>query len=1056
MKPFLKQVADYYFSDQYLHLRQFIFPSQRAKTFFLHYLRELAEQTGRIMFAPQCTTVNEYILSLAPELQAIDKTELLFDLYDCRVAQRGYIGGEGEEGLDDFLFWGNIILSDFDLIDRHLVDARQLYRNIEGLKELEDNELDFLGEETKASIEQYFKGFINTSRLSDQDKENHRSRFLAFWQSLYELYSLFGEHINKTQRAYEGYIYRRVANDLELAERLETQHTEALSQGIRPLVFVGLFELSKSERNILHSLYQHGLAEFFWDEEVHVIQDRKHPASRLMARNTKLLPSVRLLEYSPKTWQEGEIAEYLPKEVRVYHAASTVTEVKALPKILEDCNIPLTNKPDELNTAIILTDEQMLLPVVSSIPTDYEYLNISLGYPLSRTSVSTLINRWMRLILGGYKGSYPVPGLIGLLSLQLLTEYFPKLHNLTHAMRKQKNYMLRGAWIIETFYPHINKETEDEDKLLVLLKILLTPEQEALPFLHQLDTLLDLLAEPMLKQDLHNKNNSQDTESIAPILDDTTEESIEDSQHERILIGFELNFLMHYKRLLRRLIGLLEDRQYGTLSLDRAVHLLEGLVRGLTIPFKGDPLQGLQIMGLLESRSLHFDNLIYLAAEDGKLPKRKHNSTFIPNILRYAYGLPTREYEEAAESYRFYQSIAHCKCLALLVSEDDILGKGEESRYISQLGMLYQVSIKHKSIELPPKAEANKSIVIHKDQPEILNKLQSWFLGENNQHGNQARLSASALNTYLQCPLRFYYLYIKGITEDQEPSELISANDYGTILHDTLAKRIYNVPQGTIIDAVYLDHILGQGLQYISSKVAETYIEHYRQNNNKRELNKLDLYSIELLSTMLLSILKYDRSNCPFVYLYSEVGLLHEIAIQYEGQERLVAFKGFIDRIDQCQQEGEEFLRILDYKTGSDKIETFANCADLFLNPKKYKAMIQTLLYSEMLLNGRSAKTGEAALNSSHLNSLPLRPALLIVPQLIGQEENYSPYLITKPDKKVILLDDYRKIRDDYMGELRKHLEELFDRTIPFTQAADKAPCQYCQFNSICRHPVNK
>lgn len=1069
-KPFLAQVAEHYFESELLHLRHFIFPSKRAKTFFLHYLRQLAEEAGRVLFAPHCTTINEYILSLNDTLHATDKTELLFDLYDCRIAQRAYVSETEEgEGLDDFLFWGNIILSDFDLIDRYLVDASQLYRNIEGLKELDDLQLDFLTEETKASIEQYFKGFVNTSRLSEEEKETYRSRFLAFWHSLQELYTLFAQHISQTGRAYEGYIYRRVAEDSNLVERLEDKHHKAIKQGIRPLVFVGLFELSGSERSILKQLQRVRLAEFVWDEAVHVIQDRQHPASRLMARNTEMFPSV---FSTADRAEEGQAAKakspYLPKDVRVYHCASTITEVKALPKILADCEIPLSDKPEELSTAIILSDEQMLLPVVSSIPTDYEYLNVSLGYPLSRTSVSTLINRWIRLILGGYKGSYSVPNILNLLSLQLLTEYYPALGELSRAIRRQKNYMLSGAWIVDTFYPHVRNDVhrrigleraEEMDKALPIISLLLKPEEDALAFLRQLDDLLLLLAEPMLGADLETQESLQ-TELLFDDQDEETERQATRELH--VKIGFELNFLMHYQRLLRRLIALLEGRQYGTLSRERAIHLLEGLVRNLTIPFKGDPLHGLQIMGLLESRSLHFDHLIYLSAEEGKLPKRKHSSTFIPNMLRYAYSLPTREAEEAAESYRFYQSIAQCSSLSLLVSEDDSLGsKGEESRYIHQLKLLYDVDVQHISIELPPKAQPRKAIEVNKDTPQTMAQLERYLLGHQDDMGYQRRLSASSLNTYLQCPLKFYYRHIREIKDEQEPSELIGDGDYGTILHDTLAKRLYRVAEGTIIDPSYLDNILAKGAKYVESQVRSVYVEHYSHQLSKRELNSLDLYSIELITTTLMSILEYDRRHCPFVYLHSELELHYECPISYEGSEKQVCFKGFVDRIDLPRDEEGEYLRILDYKTGADeKKAIMADMSDLRSKPHEHKAIIQTLLYCEMLRSGRRASDDKPALPSSTLSGYRLRPGLLITRELIGREESYSPYLRVKQliegAKKGAEqeLNDYHDLSEAYVSWLGVQLSELFDRRVPFRQSPDTEPCRYCEFNGICRRKV--
>lgn len=1052
-QSFLSQVLAYYYTDNQLSERCFVFPSKRAKAFFLHHLKAKCQAEGRYMFAPQCTTVNDFILGLRPDLQVLDKTELLFNLYDCRVAQRGYIASEEDEQerLDNFLFWGNIILSDFDQIDRNLVDAYQLYRNVEGLKELEDINLDFLNEETKISIEQYFRGFVNTSKMSSEEQDTYRSRYLHFWSSLYELYTMYREGIAHTGKAYEGYIYREAAEDEALIEVLMQRYEGLCREGIKPLVFVGLFDLSESERQLFIRLYKAGLAEFVWDEGVLVAQDEQHPASRLLRRNIQALGSVPITHI-----QRGKWEAYKPKgELRLYRCASTVTQVKALSQILEDSGILANHQAGCLDTLIVLTDEQMLLPLVSSLPEDFEQLNISLGYPLNRTSVSILINRWLRLLPTAYQGAYAVPSVISLLSLQVLTAHYPALLELCDALRKQNNYMLGGAWIVDKYLPILRKRIVTKageeaakalDAIEPILEILLKPREDALGFLRQLDKLLVMLAEPMIAEEQGGSEES-----------DTGDET--EAKTKGGKIGFELVFLMHYQRLTRRLITLLEAKQYGDLSREGAVHLLEGLSRNLSIPFKGDPLQGLQVMGLLESRSLHFDNVIYLMAQEGKLPKKKHHSTFIPNILRYAYKLPTQEYNDAVEAYRFYQSIAQCERLVMITGEEDSLGgKGEESRYIAQLDKLYGVPVKRCSVELRVQALKYQAISIDKHQPEVIQRLESWLSPRAGEEGQkQSYLSPSSLNTYLQCPLKFYYQYIKGLRDEQEVSELLAANDYGSILHDAMASYVYADFKAKVVQAEDLEQILARGKAYLEEQVERAYMNFYNSERlqseagyqPKQTLDDMDRYYIQMLAINMQSIIRYDMMHCPFEYIEAEREFAAEIAVPYQGEERAVCFKGIIDRIDKPLGEEGECLRILDYKTGGDKNDAFQSIGDLFANPAKRKAAIQTLVYCELITQGKSPQRQVKPLDLSPYKHLALKPALLITRQLAGQEKDYVPYLKLGTSTKYTELD-YKDCREAYLGLVQTYLGELFDLNKPFVQSPNNDPCGYCSFASIC------
>lgn len=1047
--PFLRQVALHYLNAPSLSKRTIIFPSKRAEKFFLHHLAELAKDVDKPFFAPRTTTINDFILSQKPEYQVLDKTELLFKLYECRIAMQGYTSPNEEESLEDFLFWGNIILSDFDLIDRNLVDTYQLYRNIEGLKELEDIHLDFLDEETKKYLAQYLKGFVDSSTMSEDERESYRNRFLRFWGSLYDLYQTFRDSFTPEQGCsfvYEGYIYRAVAEDSSLVEQLQERYRhEIKEEGITPLVFVGLFDLSQSEKTFFNRLKQEGLAEFFWDREVHIIHDQEHPASRILAKQIKLLGAVENSYHLQAT--PSSRGAYLPQEVDIYSTASTVTQVKALTQILRQSKLP-----NDIHTAIVLPDEQLLVPLVSSIPSEYDKLNITLGYPLNRTSVATLINRWLRLLPTNYKGSYTIPNIVNLLSLQLLTEFYPGLHTLNSALRKQSNYTLSGKWIVEQYIPHLAKGKAKNGKHDIanellrsreVLEILLMPQENAIGFLQQLDHLLDLIATPMVARD---RILNEERELECP-----NEDGSAGTKSSRI--SFDLNFLMHYQRLVRRLRALMTKYQYDFLSREGSVQLLEGLSRNLSIPFKGDPLEGLQIMGLLESRTLHFPYILYLTAQEGKLPKHKHNSSFIPHILRYAYRLPSPEYNEAVESYRFYQTIAQSRKLVLLTGQTSSTGgKSEESRYIAQLEKLYGVKVKRFSVDFQPQTHQPQAISIPKNSdPLIRERLNSWLSpdGTLSTSSDTKALSASRLRNYLQCPLRFYFADIKGLSTQEDVAELLSKADFGTILHATLAQQIYKVEPYTEISEDYLrKQFLDKGEDYIRSLVRQTYIEHFSQESYARELNNLDEYNIELITASLIPILEYDASHTPFTYIHSEVDIYNLIPIELKGTKTFVRFKGTIDRIDSYSDGiNPTYLRILDYKTGNDQLAKVDTIPQLFEKPADYKAIIQVLLYCELVLTGKIPLPKGSISTSIAGSRVNILPGLYITRQIASLGKDYNPYITYQKTR----LEDYNSVREEYLSELAHKLTEIFDENIPFTQCDNKEHCSFCSFKGICR-----
>lgn len=1041
--PFLQTVAEYYYRVYGSGIRylRFVFPSRRSQSFFIRYLRQIARE---VVFVPKCTTIGDFIAGLTPELKLLDRTALLFELYECYAEVMTEQGQEAEP-FDNYLFWAGIILRDFDLIDTHLIPASQLYNNLEGLKELTED-LSYLDAETLAIIEDYWRSFENPLKQTDQEKYIYRERFLRFWRTLYPIYTMLGDRLRQHGLAYTGMQYRAVALDAnDIAHRLasELEH-ETNTSGVEPkYIFVGLFEMSPSELKLLKAMRRRGIADFYWDEAVSIVQDHQHPAYRILQDNLSELgratPEASVVDADPSS--------LLPQDIRVYQCASTITQVKALPDILTSVDLASSMDTEALATAIVLPNEQLLLPVVSSIPKEYESLNITLGYPLSRTAISILVNRWVRLCLSEQSGSYPVERILSLLGLQLLTGYYPGLQLLTQRLQQQRNYMLSASWILDTYIPKLISTEEDVpgslyasqrhalEQSLPIARLLLGPKADGGSFLSTLIELLDLLTIEM-HQEL--------TEGHEALESDESQQS-EDSKQ----LVFELEFVYHFRRLLVRLGGLLEEKGLA-LSVASTAKLIEGLAEGIAIPFEGDPLRGLQVMGVLESRLLHFPTLVYLSAQEGSLPRKRSLSTLIPYTLRGYYGLPSRRYLDAVEAYRFYQSVAGADRLIMIYGTDDPLGgRGEESRYISQMEMLYGAQIHRISVQLPLETPQSHLTAIDKHTPEIQTALERYLASE----GEIRHLSPSTISTYLSCGRRFYYQEILGVRQEDQLQLLMPANDFGTLLHNTL-ETLYKELASTNgqISAHQLRELLSEG----NTKLERTLIEQYRafyildNSSVARELSTLAQYYIGILKSYALAVIRHDAEHSPITYLADEVNMRLDLPL---SDGRKVHLKGYIDRLDLVEEAGRLRLRVVDYKTGGDGLYTLhpENISEDLAN-SKYKATLQTLIYSEMLYHGGRYEEGVVT-TIPEAARYPIAPGLYIIRQILRDGKGYMPYIplgYSKADT-IHILDYEQDIRADFLEAFTALMDELFDLDTPFYPTLDpKRECPNCPFATIC------
>ena len=1017
--PFLHQVAAHYYQQgaNQLSKCRFIFPSKRAITFFRHHLSQLA--TDRPLFAPRMETVSDFVRQLHPEAQVLDKTALLFELYQCYRAVRSE-RGESSESFDEFLYWGNIILKDFETCDRYLVRTDHLYRNLRDFKEISDD-FSYLDDEARALIQRFWGELPSLQSLNEEDDESPKKRFLSFWECLHPLYDRFTARLHELGYVYDGLLYRWAAEHPELV-------LDQLEEG-EQLVFVGLFYLTPSERKLFKTLKTAGRAAFCWDAAVEVVHDATHPASKYFQ---KLLKDFGQVEGA---WKDGAPGKHLPQEIQVIECSSLLAQVKGLPSLLQEMN--LSSDSECLETAIILPDEGLLLPTASSIPEDIGSINITLGYPLDRTSIALMLKRWITLITLNLKRRessvrYPADQLLSLLGQGLITAHCPEATQLMERIRKSKRFFLPA------------KDLWQQENESILLHLLLDPLSEESDPLQRIEALLTHLIqraqevatprEPASSDSALGEEERRDYEGISP---------------------FDLEFIHHYLRLINRLQGLIELHQMQ-LGHEAMIHLLEGLVGTVTIPFEGDPLQGLQVMGLLETRLLHFPTMVYLSAQEGALPPKQYSDTLIPYTLRRGFGLPTgRADEDPGQDYTFFQSIARAKQLTFVVAPNsEGYNLGEESRYISLLQYIYGCTIQRRPLHLEAQVEETMPIIKQKEGAlwDAFVKRTTTDPRTATEQKDISPLSPSSLSKYVACPLRFYYEYICRYREPESPNLLLAANEFGTILHRVmeecyrdLTQRTKEVAAERLTFTTITQEMIEKFLKSkgeLSRRVKSVYCRELKLDP-KRPLSSLSSIYCQTIERYARELLTWDNAHTDFGYAASE----RQVYAAFQLPDATtVYFGGTIDRIDEV----EGRYRVVDYKTGGDKISISKSqgagsdfrWVDKLSDPD-YKAILQTLIYCAGLEQ------------TEGLDERKIHPAIFRFrggDGLMKLTTKYQP-LISLPvgEKQAKEAVSYHEMKDSFEPFLIEEiLTGLYDTEVPFTQSEDLKPCRYCPFALSC------
>ena len=832
MQPFLQLVAHDLYTKigNDLSRTVLVFPNKRANLFFNEYL---AEESDQPIWSPAAMSISDLLQKLSVQ-KVGDPIRLVCELYKVFKEET-----ESRETLDDFYFWGELLISDFDDVDKNMVDADKLFSNLQDLKNLMDD-YEFLDEEQEEAIRQFFQNFSIERRTELKEK------FISLWDKLGIIYHRYREKLAELGIAYEGMLYRNVIEQLD-TDRLKYDK----------YVFVGFNVLNKVEKEFFQKLQKAGKAMFYWDYDLFYTQRiSKHEAGEFIKRN--------LIDF-PNELPESYFDIFRkPKKIRYISASTENAQARFLPEWVKATQTHTTQIVSEKENAIVLCNEALLLPVLHSIPQDVQNVNITMGFPLAQTPVYSFINAAMELQTNGYRPD------TGRLSKILKHPYTRQLSD--HATRLERELTKTNR-----FYPLPSELKKDG-----FLTILFTPQSNIRELC---DYLLRLIKSISI---LYRKEGEYDD-----IFNQLYRESI---------------FQSHLK--INRLYSLIESGELSVRT-DTLKRLITKVLTASNIPFHGEPAIGLQIMGVLETRNLDFRNLIMLSLNEGQLPKAGGESSFIPYNLRKAFGMTTIEHKNAVYAYYFYRLIQRAENITLLYNtSSDGLNRGEESRFMLQLLVEGPHEITREYLEAGQSPQNTLEIQIEKT-PEILRRL---YRAYDTAQPESVILSPSALNTYLDCRLRFYYRYVAGLkTPDEVRAEIDSAL-FGTIFHLS-AQLAYTdlTANGKMIQREDLERLLRDEIKlqgYVDQAFKQELFKVALEE--KPEYNGVQLINSKVIVSYLKQLLRNDLQYTPFEMVAMEKKVSEKITIQTALGPLTLRLGGTIDRMD--AKEGT--LRIVDYKTG--------------------------------------------------------------------------------------------------------------------------------------------
>ena len=882
MKTFLEYVAEDIINKYGTNLSRtaVVFPNKRAALFLNEHLVRLA---GKPIWSPSYITISE-LFRRHTQLVTGDQIKLICDLYKTYTEVT-----ESDETLDHFYGWGQVMLADFDDIDKNMADAKKVFCNLRDLHELDD--VSYLSPEQVETLKLFFSNF------SEDKTTELKKRFMKIWSRFGDIYRLYNERLEAQGIAYEGALYRKVATD------------DSVDFDFDRYIFVGFNVLQRVEQLLFSKLQKMGKAKFYWDFDDYYLATKKGHVNPSEAGHY-------IKQYLPYFTNEldtsdADIYRNFRKAKKITYASATTEDVQAryVGQWLKEGN----RINDGRKTAVVMCDEALLQSVIHSIPEEVNDINVTTGYPLQQTHFASLLEDIAAQHTEDYDNKQLLEWAIAMLKL-----------------------MAQG-------HANTNGETTGQDNQL-------------------------------------------------------TSEA-----------------LFRTYTVVNRLLELVNN---GDLDVDRRtmMRLYGEIVRTTSIPFHGEPVVGVQFMGVLETRNLDFEHLLVLSCNEGNMPKGVNDTSFIPYNVRKAHGLTTIDNKVSIYAYYFYRLMQRAEDITIVYNNAaDVTSTGEMSRFMLQMLVESGHDIERLALSLPQEA-GSTTCQDEKKTKEVMERLHRRFDKQRNPERTTPMFTPSSLNIYQKCPKRFYYRYVAEIIEPEDDADdgKIDAPTFGNIFHDAVQK-IYER-----VIAAYKSHtIQPQTLRQLLAN--DAYIKGV-VDDIMHPVNGIQLINASVIITYIKQLLKIDSRLAPFTILGLENVVMKDINVKTAEGQLTTTIGGRIDRMDcvTCA-DGVRRIRVIDYKTGKN-------------NKRNDGYILQSFIYS--LLVDESPMMNP--------DKLEVSPALLYIQHSAGKD--FDPTVVYEKEK----VTDVSKYREEFMNTVEQIIAEIFNPEQPFACTDDKTACTHCPYCNLC------
>ena len=944
MTAFLSRLAHTFYQNLGNQIADtcFVFPNRRAGLLFKHYL---TQELTAPLFAPEVLTIDQLFLN-SSNLSVADPIDLQFRLY-ALYTKHYLIPEHKEESFDNFLFWGKMIMSDFNEIDRQQVDAERLLSNLADLKEIDRRFADVPA--STSSIQLSSKTF--------------QTCLLPIYKDLHS--QLLAENI-----AYMGMLQRG------LIDRLNTDDT--VFPDDKRYVFVGFNVLTSVERALMLHLQARGLADFYFDYESPWLTDTENMASLFAESNLQTFPSQYVLPTE----------ETDPPEIHWVRCSSYVAEAEQIAHIVKS-----QHQVNELgNLGIVLPNEHLLLPVLHALPDTVGEVNITMGLPLSDTPLYSLLQHLSELQIFSIEQEG-----------ELLFHYKPIMGILNH--------------------PYIaNCQTKQLNNLKsAILRNNMVYVPSTLFCSHQL-----------LSQIICSFSDTQHLlQALSDVLHLLVGESTEEADAAS-LFQSKQEYIYRTLLIINRLLSLLSKYPAIDVQPKTVYRLLMQLMQTTAVSFEGEPLQGMQIMGVLEARGMDFSTVIIPDMNEDTYPGGGYQNSFIPYDIRQKYNLATPERQDAIAAYNFYRLLSHAKKVYLLQSTYDEGHSPDASRYIYQLHYQYNLPLVEDDIPVETTSSSrvtDSAISLQKDE-RIMEQI-THCLCPDVSDKNSRGLSPTALNTYVQCPLHFYLEHICHFKEPKQIEETLQYNKFGTVLHEVMQHLYAPYAKNNNTRTKITPEIIKNLRKQCETEhlVEKFYAKEFLQTDEISRLQGSDYLPIGVLQRYIKKVLDHDSqlaTSGTLYYIASEQDVQTEFPLP-SGEK--VMFHGIVDRVDEYNGK----LRIVDYKTGKSHSK-FPKWEELFLPKDKDESghVRQTLVYA-----------------MCYSNTYHRQDIYPVVYYVKNNPDNIEQYIAQDAENVV----PYADMEKDFCEALCAVLQEILNSDIPI-EARPNADvhgiCSNCPFSSLC------